>query len=258
MKGTAQIKYPLSPFNLDLCHFCGIAKTKKDNQIFLCDGFCRRAFCQRCLHLRELDTSFLQEEQFICPDCVHSHGQCFICQKSSPIIRPDQRHLLLDLNPHKPSTEDSYVIRCSKNNCPVFFHPSCLFPITPRKGGEHTQTQTTPGSGFKHKVVRGKLNPAVWVVKFTCPCHACCVCVQSPPHLKMRGPLVRCFRCMSAAHTRCAHATGWEQIEGSARCGLCSVCRALTPSGRSGRPSGPSFMLTAKDKDKDTDMDMDS
>ena len=72
-------------------------------ELLICDGVCRRVFHYPCAGLAELPPDDIP---FICDDCTHQKHICSLCSN------------------YGYDNEDIY--KCSKSNCGMFYHESCL------------------------------------------------------------------------------------------------------------------------------------
>jgi hypothetical protein len=118
-------------------------------QLLVCDGLCRRLFHYPCAGLEKLP---LESETFTCGDCRKQSHPCAICSN------------------YGVDNED--VFKCSKDNCGLFFHESCL---TMR----NVDIEIVVGPKSDHKAADSGEANECWQRIFVCPAHSCWTCTQT-------------------------------------------------------------------------------
>ena len=144
-------------------------------ELLICDGVCRRVFHYPCAGLSELPPDDIP---FICNDCINQKHVCSLCSN------------------YGYDNEDVY--KCSKSNCGLFYHESCLS----MRNIEVTMIIKKTNSGtdealhhinIKQEVVvnddsdvdhddfdlRKKASTATTELRFVCPAHSCWTCTQT-------------------------------------------------------------------------------
>lgn len=121
-------------------------------ELLICDGPCRRLFHYPCAGLVKLPS---EDEEFICTDCKERKHMCSMCSNYG--------------------TDDGDVFKCSKNNCGLFFHESCL-------AMQNIEVEIVEEVEARISVEISASNgdvasPAV-KRRFVCPAHSCWTCTQ--------------------------------------------------------------------------------
>lgn len=116
-------------------------------QLLVCEGPCRRLFHYPCAGLPALPP---EDEDYTCSDCIKGRHACAICQQYG---------------------EDNLeVFHCSKPQCGLFFHESCLAMQNVEVQQSATMNEDNDESGES----KGPTAPP----RFTCPAHCCWTCTQ--------------------------------------------------------------------------------
>jgi hypothetical protein len=114
------------------------------SDLLICDGICRRVFHFPCVGLSELPPT---DEPFLCTDCSHQKHACTICSN------------------YGHDNED--VFQCSKKNCGLFYHESCL------------SMQNVDIVVIAERNNQPPDNVALTnQLRFVCPAHNCWTCTQ--------------------------------------------------------------------------------
>ena len=123
-------------------------------QLLICDGSCRRVFHYPCAGLENLPS---EEEDFICEDCASNRHTCAICSNYG--------------------IDNQSVFKCSKSNCGLFFHLSCLAMQEVDVDNSGTLAECYDTEDIEMATVAA--SSADVKVRFVCPAHSCWTCTQT-------------------------------------------------------------------------------
>ncbi len=130
-----------------------------DAPLVICEGGCERPFHLPCVGL-----SRVPEGKWLCGDCIKGSHKCVVCED------------------YGADNEEGGVFMCSKPDCGLFYHESCLSQLN-----SHVDPDDP--------------------TKFICPAHMCWTCgdvVKGDPHKQTKqGALFRCLYCPNAYHVDC-------------------------------------------------------
>jgi hypothetical protein len=157
-----------------ICVECKEAECMIDpnaTELLICDGICRRVFHYPCAGLLQLPDSTIP---FICNDCTVQKHICTLCSN------------------YGYDNEDVY--KCSKRNCGLFYHESCLsmqnidveiIVVRDTSNRRDTGTSTFTEKGFAstktppNTLLDTLSTPYITEQrKFICPAHCCWTCTQ--------------------------------------------------------------------------------
>jgi hypothetical protein len=152
-----------------ICVECKEAECMIDpnaTELLICDGICRRVFHYPCAGLLQLPDDTIP---FICNDCCTNKHLCTICSN------------------YGYDNEDVY--KCSKQNCGLFYHESCLsmqnidiaIVVGDNKQQEIHSNDRTNGSSNNSILLQSTLctsSTAYTERTFICPAHSCWTCTQ--------------------------------------------------------------------------------
>lgn len=139
-------------------------------ELLICDGVCRRVFHYPCAGLSQLPPD---DVPFICNDCANEKHICALCSN------------------YGFDYED--VSKCSKSNCGLFYHESCLsmrnVEVTIISQSASTCEEMrdtiiegidTDDSGDENEDFdsRKKVSSTKIIRRFVCPAHSCWTCSQ--------------------------------------------------------------------------------
>lgn len=114
------------------------------SDLLICDGICRRVFHFPCVGLSALPPV---DEPFLCTDCADRKHVCSICSN------------------YGHDNED--VFQCSKKNCGLFYHESCL----------SMQNVDVVVVAERNDPLPDRLGSQNQL-RFVCPAHNCWTCTQ--------------------------------------------------------------------------------
>lgn len=123
-------------------------------ELLVCDGLCRRLFHYPCAGLERLPT---EDEAFMCEDCKKRIHQCAICSNYG--------------------MDEEDVFKCSKDDCGLFFHESCLAMQNVEIEIVEDNVVSSTKKGLDD-TEHGDTSSASTSRYFVCPAHNCWTCTQ--------------------------------------------------------------------------------